>query len=67
LLIVVPRTAAPGVYAMSLLNLFILVGKPFSTWRRRERTYAELMALDDQTLTDIGITRQMLRQREMRL
>jgi uncharacterized protein YjiS (DUF1127 family) len=40
---------------MSLLNLFISAGKRFSAWRRRERTYAELMALDDRTLADIGI------------
>jgi uncharacterized protein YjiS (DUF1127 family) len=40
---------------MSLLNLFISAGKALSAWRRRKRTYAELMALDDRTLADIGI------------
>jgi uncharacterized protein YjiS (DUF1127 family) len=42
---------------MSFLNLFILAGKGFSAWRRRERAYAELMALDDRSLADIGILR----------
>jgi len=40
---------------MSLFNLFISAGKAFSAWRWRERAYAELMALDDRSLVDIGI------------
>ncbi len=40
---------------MSLLNLLISAGKAFSAGRRRERVYAELMALDDRSLADIGI------------
>jgi len=29
----------------------------FTDWRRRERAYAELAALDDRALADIGISR----------
>jgi uncharacterized protein YjiS (DUF1127 family) len=46
---------------MSLLNLFISTGKAFSAWRRRERAYAELMALDDRSLADIGVRRSQIR------
>ena len=42
---------------MLFLNLFISAGKAFSAWRRRERAYAELMALDERSLADIGIHR----------
>ena len=42
---------------MSLVNLITTAGKAFSEWRARERAYAELMALDDRSLADIGITR----------
>jgi uncharacterized protein YjiS (DUF1127 family) len=42
---------------MSFLNLFISAGKAFSAWRRREQAYAELMALDERSLADIGIHR----------
>jgi uncharacterized protein YjiS (DUF1127 family) len=46
---------------MSFLNLFVSAGKAFSAWRRRERAYAELMALDDRSLADIGIRRSQIR------
>ena len=46
---------------MSFLNLFLSAGKAFSAWRRRERAYAELMALDDHSLADIGIRRSQIR------
>ncbi len=46
---------------MSFLNLFISAGKAFSAWRRRERAYAELMALDDRSLADIGVRRSQIR------
>ena len=46
---------------MSFLNLFISAGKAFSDWRRRERAYAELMALDDRSLADIGVRRSQIR------
>ena len=46
---------------MSFLNLFISAGKAFSVWRRRERAYAELMALDDRALADIGVRRSQIR------
>lgn len=46
---------------MSLVNLFIAAGRAFADWRRRERAYAELMALDDRSLADIGIRRSQIR------
>jgi uncharacterized protein YjiS (DUF1127 family) len=46
---------------MSFLNLFVSAGKAFSAWRRRERAYAELMALDDRSLADIGVRRSQIR------
>jgi uncharacterized protein YjiS (DUF1127 family) len=46
---------------MSFVNLFISAGKAFSAWRRRERAYAELMALDDRSLDDIGVRRSQIR------
>ena len=41
---------------MSLLSLIAVIGKAFAAWRR-EQAYAELMALDDHTLADIGLRR----------
>ena len=46
---------------MSILNLFVSAGRAFSAWRRRERAFAELMALDDRSLADIGIRRSQIR------
>lgn len=46
---------------MSVFNLMISVWKAFADWRRRERAYAELMALDDHSLADIGIRRSDIR------
>jgi uncharacterized protein YjiS (DUF1127 family) len=46
---------------MSLLNLFLSAAKAISAWRRRERAYAELMALDDRSLADIGVRRSQIR------
>ena len=46
---------------MSVLNLFVSAGKALSAWRRRERAYAELMALDDRSLADIGVRRSQIR------
>ena len=46
---------------MPFLNLFVSAGKAFSDWRRRERAYADLMALDDHALADIGICRSEIR------
>jgi uncharacterized protein YjiS (DUF1127 family) len=42
---------------MTLMNLLISIRKSLSEWRRRDRAYAELMALDDHSLADIGIHR----------
>jgi uncharacterized protein YjiS (DUF1127 family) len=46
---------------MSVVNLFATAGKAFAEWRARERAYAELMALDDRSLADIGIRRSQIR------
>jgi uncharacterized protein YjiS (DUF1127 family) len=46
---------------MSILNLFIAAGRAVADWRRRQRAYAELMALDDRSLADIGIRRSQIR------
>jgi uncharacterized protein YjiS (DUF1127 family) len=45
---------------MSMVNLLISAGRAFSQWRRREQTYAELMALDDHSLADIGLHRSQI-------
>ena len=41
---------------MSLLSLIAVIQKAFAAWRR-EQAYAELMALDDHMLADIGLRR----------
>jgi uncharacterized protein YjiS (DUF1127 family) len=46
---------------MSVLNLFVSAREAFADWRRRQRAYAELMALDDHSLADIGIQRSQVR------
>ena len=40
---------------MSVANLLISAGRRFSDWRHRQQAYAELMALDDHSLADIGL------------
>ena len=40
-----------------LINLFVAARNAFAAWRRRQRAYDELMALDDRSLADIGIRR----------
>ena len=42
---------------MSLINLFVAARDAWSGWRKRQRAYGELMALDDRSLADIGIRR----------
>jgi uncharacterized protein YjiS (DUF1127 family) len=42
---------------MSLINLFVADRNGWSGWRARQRAYGELMALDDRSLSDIGIRR----------
>jgi uncharacterized protein YjiS (DUF1127 family) len=46
---------------MSVLNLLNSAWEAIADWRRRERAYAELMALDDHSLADIGIRRSDVR------
>jgi uncharacterized protein YjiS (DUF1127 family) len=46
---------------MSVLNLLNSAWQAIADWRRRERAYAELMALDDHSLADIGIRRSDIR------
>ena len=46
---------------MSVLNLLSSVREAFVDWRSRERAYAQLMALDDHSLADIGIRRSDIR------
>ena len=45
---------------MSVLNLFISTARRFAEWRRRQQAYAELMALDDHSLSDIGLHRSQI-------
>jgi uncharacterized protein YjiS (DUF1127 family) len=52
--------AGTGELAMAVINLLTSIGRAFSEWRRRERAYAELMALDDHSLADIGIHRSQI-------
>jgi len=42
---------------MSLINLVVAAGNSFGDWRRRQRAFHELMALDDRSLADIGLHR----------
>ncbi len=46
---------------MSIINLFIAAGRAIAEWRCRKRAFAELMALDDRSLADIGIRRSQIR------
>lgn len=46
---------------MFIANLFISAGRAIAEWRRRERAYGELMALDDRSLADIGVCRSQIR------
>ena len=46
---------------MSVLNLLNSAWEAIADWRRRERAYGELMALDDHALADIGIRRSDIR------
>ena len=45
---------------MSLINLFVASRNALREWRRRQRAYHELMALDDRSLADIGIHRSQI-------
>jgi uncharacterized protein YjiS (DUF1127 family) len=41
----------------ALKNVFAALAARYSAWRERERAYAELSALDDHTLADLGLRR----------
>ena len=45
---------------MSLINVVVAARNGIKQWRRRQRAYAELMALDDRSLADIGIHRSQI-------
>jgi uncharacterized protein YjiS (DUF1127 family) len=45
---------------MSVVNLIVSALRRFREWRRREQAYAELMALDDHSLADIGLHRSQI-------
>jgi uncharacterized protein YjiS (DUF1127 family) len=45
---------------MSMINLFTSAARAIAERRRRERAYAELMALDDHSLADIGVSRSQI-------
>ena len=45
---------------MSVVNLLISAERRFSGWRHRRQAYAELMALDDHSLADIGLHRSQI-------
>jgi uncharacterized protein YjiS (DUF1127 family) len=45
---------------MFVTNFLVAAGKAISEWRRRERAYAELAALDDHSLADIGLHRSQI-------
>jgi uncharacterized protein YjiS (DUF1127 family) len=51
-----PERIAQGI-VMSFANLLVAAGRAVAERRRRHADYAELMALDDRTLADIGIHR----------
>jgi uncharacterized protein YjiS (DUF1127 family) len=42
---------------MFLINLYAAAKNALADWRRRQQAYAELTALDDRSLADIGIRR----------
>jgi uncharacterized protein YjiS (DUF1127 family) len=46
---------------MSVVNILVGARRAFGEWRRRRRAYAELMALDDRALADIGVYRSQIR------
>jgi uncharacterized protein YjiS (DUF1127 family) len=43
---------------MAIFSGFLsALGERFTAWRERERAFAELSALDDRTLADLGLRR----------
>lgn len=45
---------------MFFVSLFAAARRALAQWRRRERAYTELMALDDRSLADIGLHRSQI-------
>ena len=45
---------------MPMINFLISAGRALTAWRQREQAYAELMALDDHSLADIGLHRSQI-------
>ena len=45
---------------MFMVNLIAAAGHALSEWRHKQQAFAELMALDDRTLADIGLHRSQI-------
>ena len=45
---------------MFVVNLLAAAQNALSDWRRKQQAYAELSALDDRSLADIGINRSQI-------
>ena len=45
---------------MFIVSLFAAAKNALAVWRRQQQAYAELMALDDRSLADIGIHRSQI-------
>ena len=45
---------------MLMINLVAAAKNALSEWRRKQQAYAELSALDDRSLADIGINRSQI-------
>jgi uncharacterized protein YjiS (DUF1127 family) len=45
---------------MFVVNLLAAAKNALSDWRRKQQAYAELSALDDRSLADIGINRSQI-------
>jgi uncharacterized protein YjiS (DUF1127 family) len=45
---------------MFMIHFLISIRRALSEWQRRKQAYAELMALDDHALADIGLQRSQI-------
>lgn len=51
------HTARARYVGRTIARLFAGLGRAFARWRRRQRELAQLRALDDRTLHDLGMSR----------